>query len=136
MSIPTAVREKIDTINRQLNQEIENSINEAYERGYRAGLGVKIPTQKDFNQDHKEPREYGDEGEWLIIGIQYDEETALKRIQEHIREVWGNSDDEVPTSVYKHGLGYGNYGDDPPGYVIDISGNTPTHVEGWVADTQ
>lgn len=79
----------------------------------------KYPSQDHFNSEHDTPREYG-ESDYVLIGTQYDAETAKRLLIEEVKSWVGETDfDEVydADSFGKYPVGIGTNEDGEPDYV-------------------
>lgn len=65
----------------------------------------KIPTQTDFNDFHKEARDYGEDGH-LAVGNNFTQAEAL----ELFKKYWIETDGEVPDWVNIDNVGLGDFG--------------------------
>ena len=87
-------------------------------------------SQEDFNLKHVEPAEYG-EGDYCVVGDQYTEEQARKKISDFVTMLTG----EPVTNYYdidglgKIGIGIGTNEDGEPDYVVNPKNGAP--YQGW-----
>jgi hypothetical protein len=126
--------DKIKETLEALQSEIEVKVREAYDLGFEEGMGVTLPTQREFDQYHSKVSPYGEEHEWLVISQNlYTEEQALRRIRRYLKKEWGWSGDELPTELSVYSIGFKRYEGEPQ-YWLNL------HKEGrwtaWGVETQ
>ena len=102
-----------------------------------------IPTQEQFDAFHATPQEYGDEGDWLLVSKNVDQETAFAMIIATMHE-WGVDEEYIPKAaedmqVFDVGWGYDHdsYHYSEGGYWICSDDNKVSkRYEAWGVATQ
>lgn len=112
-----------------LKLDAARQIEAAYDRGFNDGIGIKLPTQAEFDAKHREPQPYGEEDNWVVISANlYGDDEALAKIREYCREL----DDELPSTVERWNVGYKRYEGEPSYY---LNTNEPGIWQVWGVET-
>lgn len=61
----------------KLKFEVDEIVQQAYIDGFNAGSATDKPTQAEFDEAHKEPISYGEDGEIYVMGSNLSEDQAL-----------------------------------------------------------
>lgn len=129
----------------KLHESIKCILDEAYNDGFNDGLGVTLPTQKEFDEYHREPQGYGEEDEWLVLSYElYDVYTALEMFRKYlIKNGWFSEDDEdgievITGTISERWIGYRRGGEDrePVYWLNGRNEQAPTFWKAWVVETQ
>lgn len=134
---------KITELALQVEHEVDRLVKEAWNKGFNEGVGITIPSQREFDEFHKMPQSYGEDGDWLVLSKSFYTEEEAKKIltQYFIDEGWHNEgDDEIDyilTSLSVRGIGYKRspYEDEPMYWIPSKSENPTTFWEAWVVET-
>lgn len=120
----------------KLQDTVKRLVEEAYENGVHDGMQIKIPSQKEFEKTFKEPADFGEEGEWIVISAHLTKETAYSRIKNHLKQDWGWHDDDVLDIEHLHlrDISWKKY-EGEYGYYI-ASRPEEGFWEAWVLETQ
>lgn len=130
--------------------EIEQVLQNIYPKTITNGAGQPIgdypdgiPTQKQFDDFHETPQDYGEEGEWIIISKAINPKKAFELIIEKLDE-YGMDDEYKPKSpddlqVFDIGWGYDHdsYHYQDGGYWICSDTNKVSkRFEAWGVSTE
>lgn len=129
---------------KELMQRYENDltklVSDAYISGYNDGVGVKLPTKEEFDEHHKQVRDYGDEAEWLVLSANlYDESEARELFKKYCLKEFGNDAeqaDNIVDTISIRWIGYkvGPYESEPTYWLSNdgVSGRW----QAWIVETQ
>ncbi len=101
-----------------------------------------VPTQDEFHEAHKDAKEYGEEGEYLLVSKQVEAAAALKMIQDIMNE-WGINEDYIPKTTsdlqtYDVGWGYDRdsyHYSEGSFWICSDSNNVSKRYEAWGVET-
>lgn len=130
---------KIDEILSRVSDEVKELVKKAYSEGFNDGLGVKLPTQAEFDKNHKIVQPYGEESDWLVLSKElYTEEQAQRRFKKYLKAEFGWDGEEITNcleTMQVRWIGYHRADDEgEPGYWIGR--DKPTYWAAWVVETQ
>lgn len=131
----------IDELNRTLESiktDVSNLVEKSYNDGFQKAIGIELPTQEQCNLDHAEVLVYGEEGEWLVLGDQYNIDEAIKKFTDFLNEDgWGLDKEFMPKeeNLYHRKLHYEMF-EGEPNYVIKSQNIGGGLFDVWVFETQ
>lgn len=77
----------------KLKEKIADRLEDAYEKGYQEGVSVK-PDHKGFHKEHQEPKDYGEDGETVVVSDELEFDDAVKKIVKHLHDVHGFDEED------------------------------------------
>lgn len=65
----------------KIKADVDDAVKQAYIDGFNAGSAVDKPTQEQFDDDHQEPKGYGEDGEIYVMAGSFTEQEAVDTLQ-------------------------------------------------------
>lgn len=87
----------------KLKGDVAEAVQQAYIDGFNAGSAVDKPTQAEFDEAHREPLGYGEDGEIYVMSGDYPENTAMQRLKTLFdRELYDYEDEQDLLDHMRH----------------------------------
>lgn len=74
---------------------MQSVVREAFEEGYKAGIKVIKPTDNEFHEDHKTPKEYGEGDLGLVLSGRFTFQGAKRKFKKYYADNGMDWPDEV-----------------------------------------
>lgn len=132
--------DKLKQLTERHQGEIQKLIEDAYNSGFNDGLGITLPTTEEFNEYHKDVRDYGEEAEWLVLSFaDHTEEQAVRKFKKYCKEQFGHDEEEannIADTIRMTWIGYkvGPHESEPT-YWLSMH-EAPAFWQAWVVETQ
>lgn len=65
----------------KIKADVDEAVQQAYIDGFNAGSAADKPTQDEFNEAHREPLGYGEDGEIYVLAGDYPQNTAVHKLK-------------------------------------------------------